>query len=266
MRRSPGSKYHSAPVRSWLEQARRVEGRGVGQVAERRHAAVHGRGVAGAGGASDRLLARQVAGVDHAHEPEVEEADAAVAEQQVVARVRVAGGAAEVVQGAEEEAVDDLAEAVALGGAQLLDLLEARALEQLGDEHAAARQVGVHGRDMRERVPAPGARDGAMVRGLDLVVELLGHALAQLGGQRPHVQPRRQALDERQQQPQVAQVDLDRLGHAGVLDLDRYGLAVERDGTVHLSDRGGGERLVLELGEVLAQRAAQLGPDEPLEL
>ena len=80
----------------------------------------------------------EVVGVDDAHQPEVDEADAAVVEQQVVARVRVAGGAAQVVERAEEEAEDDLGEAVALGLAEPLDLLEAAALDQLGDEHAAA--------------------------------------------------------------------------------------------------------------------------------
>ena len=39
-------------------------------------------------------LALEVVGVDDAHQAEVEEADAAVVEQQVVAGVRVAGGAA----------------------------------------------------------------------------------------------------------------------------------------------------------------------------
>ena len=53
--------------------------------------------------------------VDAAHEPEVEEADAPVGAEQVVARVRVAGDEALVGEQAPEEAVDDLAEAVALG-------------------------------------------------------------------------------------------------------------------------------------------------------
>ena len=117
-----------------------------------------------------------------------------------------------------------------------------------------------------ERMRAPGARDRAVVLRLDLVVELLGDALAQLAGERADVEPGRQALDQRQQQAEVAQVDLHRLGHAGVLDLDRHGLAVARDCAVDLPDRGGGERLVLELGEVLGQRAAELGAHELLEL
>ena len=85
-----------------------------------------------------RLLALEMVGVQRAHEPEVEEADAAVVEQQVVAGVRVPGGAAQVLERAEEEAEDDLAEAVALLLLERFDGLEAAALEQLGDEHAAS--------------------------------------------------------------------------------------------------------------------------------
>ena len=180
--------------------------------------------------------------------------------------MRVAGRAAEVVQGAEEEAEDDLAEAVAVGGAQLLHVLEAHAVEQFGDEHAAAREIGVDGGHVGERMPAPGARDRAVVLRLDLVVELLGDALAQLAGECAHVEPGGQALHQRQQQAEVAQVDLDGLGHARVLDLDRDPLALARDRAVHLADRGGGERLVLELREVLAQRPAELDSHELLEL
>ena len=65
--------------------------------------------------APDGAFALQVVGVDDPHQAEVEEPDAAVVEQQVVAGVRVAGGAAQVLERAEEEAEQDLAVAVALG-------------------------------------------------------------------------------------------------------------------------------------------------------
>ena len=101
---------------------------------------------------------------------------------------------------AEVEAEHDLAEAVARRLVEPLDLLEAHALEQLGDEHAAARERGVDRRDVRERVPAERARHRALVLGLELVVELLGDALAQLAVERLRVEPRREALDEREEQ------------------------------------------------------------------
>ena len=82
------------------------------------------------------------------------------------------------------------------------------------------------GGHVHERVAAPGARHRAVVLRLDLVVELVADALAQLGGERLDVEPGREPLDEREQHLQVAQVGLDRLGDARVLDLDRDRAAV----------------------------------------
>jgi hypothetical protein len=64
---------------------------------------------------------------------------------------------------------------------------------------------------------------------LELVVELLGDPLAQLGVDRLDVEAGREPLDQRQQQRQVAQVGVDGLGDARILDLDRDRLARERD-------------------------------------
>ena len=67
----------------------------------------------------DRALAGELEldrlGVHALEQAEVQERDAAVVEQQEVARVRVAGELAVAVEAAEEEAEDDLADAVALG-------------------------------------------------------------------------------------------------------------------------------------------------------
>src|SRR3712207_8070929 len=46
--------------------------------------------------------------------------------------------------------------------------------------------------------------------GLDLVIELLADAIAQLGRDRLDVEPRRHAADEREEEVHVAQVGLDR--------------------------------------------------------
>ena len=217
-----------------------------------------GRRVAAGHRLRERALALQVVGVDDAHEAEVEEADAVVVEQQVVAGMRVAARAPRVLERAEEEAEDDLAEAVALGLVELLDLLEAAAVEHLGHEHAAPRAAGVDGRDEDERVVAPGARHRAMVLGLDLVVELVADPFAQLLRERLDVQAGGEPLDQRQQHLQVAQVGLDRLGDARVLDLDRDPLALGGRRAVDLADRGGGERVVLEVVEEVFDRLAQL--------
>ena len=96
---------------------------------------------------------------------------------------------------------------------------------------------------------AVGAGDRAVVLRLDLVVELLGDPLPQLAVERLDVEPGREPLDQRQQQREVAQVRVDRLGDARVLQLDRHLVAVEGDRAVDLADRGGRERLLLELGK-----------------
>ena len=222
---------------------------------------MHSLRVAGVDRDRDRRLAVEVAAIEHAHQAEVEEADAAVVEQQVVAGVRVAGDAACVVHEPEVEAEDDLGEPVARRLVELLDRPEARAGDQVGDEHAPARELGVDLGHVRERMPAVGARDGAVVLRLELVVELLGDPLAQLRVHRLDVQAGREPLDERQQQGEVAQVGVDRLGHAGVLHLDRHVVPFASDRTVHLADRRGGERLLVELREddrgLVAQLLAQ---------
>ena len=111
-------------------------------------------------------------------------------------------------------------------------------------------------------------RDAPVVLGLQLVVELLADAVAQLGEDRLGVQAGRQALDERQQDRGVAQVGLDRLRDARVLDLDRHVAAVVQPRAVDLADRRRGDRRGGELREVLLQRAAEVVDDHaphPLE-
>ena len=136
--------------------------------------------------------------------------------------------------------------------------VEADAVDELGDEHAARRERGVDGRDPHERVAAEGAVDAALVLRLDLVVELVGDPLAQLGEQRLGVHPRRHPLEQRDEQLHVAHVGLDRLGDPRVLDLDRDVVAVVRRRAVDLPDRRGRDRLLVELGEELGQRPAEV--------
>ena len=119
------SKYSERGRRAAVEQVGHVGGREAAEAGlevplagglELRRAGARGRTCPGPGGSrarpgrawtASRVAARptacasarsplEVVGVDDAHQPEVEEADAAVVEQQVVARVRVAGGAAQV--------------------------------------------------------------------------------------------------------------------------------------------------------------------------
>ena len=63
------------------------------------------------------------------------------------------------IEQAEEEPEDDLAVAVALGLIELADRLEALALDELRDEHAAGAQVGPDPRHGDERMAAEEALD-----------------------------------------------------------------------------------------------------------
>ena len=77
---------------------------------------------------------------------------------------------------------------------------------------------------------------------------------------------RGEPFHERQQQRRIAQVGLDGLRHPGILDLDGHLVAVERGGAVHLADRGGGERLLVEVAEHAPERAAELLAHQLLEI
>ncbi len=98
---------------------------------------------------------------DVAHQAEVQEADAAVRAQQVVAGMRVAECDPLAVEHAEEEAEDDLPVAVAPRLVGAAHGLEALALDVLADEHAPGREVGVHVGHPHERMArAAAARCG----------------------------------------------------------------------------------------------------------
>ena len=169
------------------------------------------------------------------------------------------------VEQAEEEPEHDLAVAIARRLVEHPDRLEALALDVLRDEHPAGAEVGPHPRHADERVAAEAPLHPPLLLCLELVVELLADALTQLGQQRLGVQAGREPLEQRQQQPRAAQVAVDRLGHARVLDLHDHVFAVERRRPMHLTDRGRGERPLVEGGEHAAQRPAQLLAHQLLE-
>ena len=199
---------------------------------------------------------------DALEQAEVDERHAPVVEQQRVAGVRVAGELVVAVHAAEVEAKDDLAEAVALGLGQLLELLEAASGDELRDDHALVRQRGDDLRHDDERVAAVDPRERALVLRLELVVELLVDARADLVAHRLRIQARRDPLHEPQDHPEVAHVRAHRLRDAGVLHLDRHVAAVVQLGLVHLTDRGGGDRHRVERLEDLADGLAVLGLDD----
>ena len=101
---------------------------------------------------------------------------------------------------------------------------------------------------------------GERVLGLGLaqVVELFGDPIAQLGQHRLDVETGKQRAEQLAQPGQLGEVAEQGLTGSRVLDLDRDLPAVMPDGLVHLADRGGRGRLVVERQEVVAPVVAEL--------
>ena len=201
-------------------------------------------------------------GGDPLEEAEVEERHAIVVEQQHVAGVRVAGELAVAVHRAEVEPEDDLPDTIALGLREGLHRFEAAAGDVLRNDDLLAREVGHDVRDDHPWVPAVDAGQRALVRGLELVVELLVDALPDLPTDRPHVEARRDGLDQTQDHPEVLHVGPDRGGDPRVLDLDRDLAPVVQQRAVDLADGGGGDRRLVELREDAAELVAVLTLDD----
>ena len=135
------------------------------------------------------------------------------------------------------------------------------AFDELAHEHLLGGQLGDDARHDDERVASEDAVERALVLRLELVVELVVDPQADLLGRVLDVQPGRDPLHQPQDQPEVLHVRPHRGGDAGVLDLDRHVAAVVQLGAVDLADRGGGDRVGVELGEVILELAAELGLD-----
>ena len=106
------------------------------------------------------------------------------------------------------------------------------------------------------------ALQAALVPGLELVVELVGDQVPHLGQQRARVDPGREATQDRADETEVAQVAFDRLGHAGVLDLDGDLRPALRARPMDLAQRGERERLLVEVREQLADGRVELVLDD----
>src|SRR6185437_659892 len=163
-----------------VEQVLGVDALGVRQEARLGQQPMQGRVVALGDGALSGELEVDRSAVEPLEQAEIEERHATVVEQQEVAGVRVAGELAVAIQAAEEEAEDDLADAIALGLRASLQLLEADAVHELADEHALARERGDDAGHVDERVAIEDAGQRTLVLGLQLVVELLDDALPDL--------------------------------------------------------------------------------------
>src|SRR3954470_17284314 len=183
-------------------------------------------------------------------EAEVEEGHASVGHEQRVARVWVAVEQAMPVRPVDVEAEEDLAPARAVLVGVAEDLGEAAALDVVGDDHPLAAQLGDDVGHDDERVVAVLARQRAVVGGLELVVELLGDALAQLVGDLAAVEAGGEAREQLEDEAHVLHVGADHVLDPRVLHLDRdVAAALLQRPAVDLPDRRGGDRLLVEVAE-----------------
>ena len=132
------------------------------------------------------------------------------------------------------------------------------AVEPVEREQPAGRQLGPgarHANDVDVVEHLAVERD---MLGLAAVIELLAHAradlLADLGGVDGGVE----AAADREQPFELRQVGFDRRLHVGILQLAGERRAVERAGAMHLAERRGGGRMMLEAFELLLPVGAEL--------
>jgi hypothetical protein len=186
---------------------------------------------------------------------EVQERDAPVGEQHEVAGMRIAGELAVTVETAEEEAEDDLADAIALLLRVALELLETDSAHELADHDALARERADDLGHDDERMAREDPCERALVLSLELVVELLADPIADLARDRLDVELRRHPLEQTHDHVQVLHVGAHRGGDSGVLDLDGdLATVLAQRRPVDLSDRRGRDRLLVEALEQLRDR------------
>ncbi len=143
------------------------------------------------------------------------------------------------------------------------------AFEAVEGEEPTGRVPPPHARHGDPLVPAEVPPEGLGVPGLLLVVELQADGASELLHELVRVDevelPHALARDARRRghQPQV-RLDLARRGRP--LDLDDDLGVVRQRRSVHLADRGGRDRLLLEVEERLLDREAQLRLDDPLDV
>ena len=139
------------------------------------------------------------------------------------------------------------------------------AVEPVEREQPAGRELRPHRRHAHQIDAGEHRLIERDVLGLALIVELLAHARGDLLGDLAGVDHRVHAAVDREQPVELLQVRFDRRLHVGILELDGEPLAVGRARAMHLAERGGGGRLVLEFGELFLPAGAKLRRHAPLD-
>ena len=166
---------------------------------------------------------------------------------------------------------DDLGESFSLldGVAGLVDVRELEALDELERQNASACVAPVDARDVDVRVAGEVAVERLGVAGFEAVVELLPDRAGELVHDLTdvHEVERPDAfLGDARGLVEEPEVGLDLLRGAGALHLDRDLVAVREDCAVDLADRGGGDRLTVELEEEALDREREVFLDHALDV
>src|SRR5262245_63275702 len=97
---------------------------------------------------------------------------------------------------------------------------------------------------------------------LSSIIELLAQACADLDCNLAGVDGRIEAFADRKKQLQLIEVGFDRRLHVGILQLACNLAAIERASAMHLAERSGGSRLMLEFGKFVLPVGPELRSEE----
>ena len=218
-----------------------------------------------------RLRLRAAMLGDHLHASVVEERDAAVLLEQVVAGVGVG-----IEHPAHEVALEDEApQRLGVGASCVLavahDVLETATVHELAGQDARCGPLGHQPRNADGRIALVDERESDQPLGLEGVVELLAEARPQRRELTLRVEATR-AEDGTHafEDPGVREIAVDRLLDAGVLhlhrDLDAAHHALGEPRAMDLADRGAGDRDVVERVEEPIDGRAELVLDDSADL
>ena len=112
--------------------------------------------------------------------------------------------------------------------------------------------------DEELRIALERHREGALVLGFGHVVEFFADALADLGEEGFEIETRCPTAEQAGHAAELVEVAHQRLAGAGVLDLDGHHTAVAGDGTMHLADGCRSHGFVVEFGETVSPRRAEV--------
>ena len=140
------------------------------------------------------------------------------------------------------------------------DLVEGDPLDELRGQDPRRRVVAIHAGDALEAFADRVLMEEGRLARLDEIVELVGRPARELVDDLPRFRPPEQPrpVDDAADRVHQADVRPEVGADPGALDLDRDPLSGVEDRTMDLADRSGGKGPLLEFGEDLLRRGAQL--------